>query len=150
MPFVEFETYKILRDNFPLICADAVVVHEKQILLVVRTVEPFNGYWTIPGGHIDIGEKPEETAIRETFEESGIQTKLIGFVDLFADSKRDPWGHIISIAHLLEATDIPDSHKINSEVSKINWFNFSDLPSNIGFDHRIMIERAKLKYPNFF
>lgn len=29
----------------------------------------------IPGGHIDEGEKPEEAAIRETFEETGVHVK---------------------------------------------------------------------------
>lgn len=31
-----------------------------------------NGLWTFPGGHLENGESPEEGALRETYEESGI------------------------------------------------------------------------------
>ncbi len=39
----------------------------------------------IPGGHIDEGEKPEEAAIRETFEETGVQVnnpRLIAYMKI--------------------------------------------------------------------
>ena len=34
----------------------------------------------IPGGHCDAGETPEQTAIRETFEETGVRVKSLGLV----------------------------------------------------------------------
>lgn len=34
--------------------------------------------WLQPGGHIEPNEDPEEAALRETFEETGIYIKLIG------------------------------------------------------------------------
>ena len=33
--------------------------------------------WLPPGGHIDEGELPDEAAIRETFEESGVRVTLV-------------------------------------------------------------------------
>ena len=33
-------------------------------------------YFTFPGGHIDEGEKPEQTAIRETMEELGLEVVI--------------------------------------------------------------------------
>lgn len=36
------------------------------------------GKWLQPGGHIEANEDPEEAAIRETFEETGIKVKLMG------------------------------------------------------------------------
>ena len=33
--------------------------------------------WLPPGGHIDEGELPDEAAIRETFEESGVRIALV-------------------------------------------------------------------------
>ena len=36
----------------------------------------FPGAWVLPGGHIDLGEGFEECAIREVFEETGIQIEM--------------------------------------------------------------------------
>lgn len=32
--------------------------------------------WSLPGGAIEPGETPEETAIRETFEETGLRVAI--------------------------------------------------------------------------
>lgn len=58
-------------------CASAFVINpeNKKILLVKH--RKFNR-WTQPGGHIEENEVPEDTAIRETYEETGIKIKLIG------------------------------------------------------------------------
>ena len=47
--------------------AYAIVIQEGRVLLSKQ----FNGY-DLPGGGIDLGETPEEAAIRETKEETGI------------------------------------------------------------------------------
>lgn len=52
-----------------------------ELLLVQRSVEPRRGYWTLPGGFVEVGETPEEGAIRELQEETGLDgvgTELLG------------------------------------------------------------------------
>ena len=58
-------------------CASAFVVNpiDKKILLCHH--KKFNK-WVQPGGHIEDNELPEETALRETYEETGVRIKLIG------------------------------------------------------------------------
>lgn len=48
------------------------------VLLLKKAGKKYVGTWVIPGGHIDAGETPEEAAVRETFEEAGIKTHVIG------------------------------------------------------------------------
>jgi 8-oxo-dGTP pyrophosphatase MutT (NUDIX family) len=36
------------------------------------------GRWTLPGGQIDKGEKAREAAVRETYEETGINVVIFG------------------------------------------------------------------------
>lgn len=58
-------------------CASVFVVdpQNKKILLVNH--KRFNK-WTQPGGHIEDNETPEETALREVYEETGVKVKLLG------------------------------------------------------------------------
>jgi len=58
-------------------CASAYIIdpETKKILLVKH--KKF-GKWVQPGGHIEHNEFPEEAAIRETYEETGIKIKLLG------------------------------------------------------------------------
>jgi 8-oxo-dGTP pyrophosphatase MutT (NUDIX family) len=48
------------------------------VLLLKKAGKQYVGKWVIPGGHIDEGETPEEAAVRETFEETGIEAQEVG------------------------------------------------------------------------
>ena len=48
---------------------------DKLKVLVEHQVE---GHWSLPKGHVEEGETEEETAIRETFEETGINSRGVG------------------------------------------------------------------------
>lgn len=58
-------------------CASAFVIdpETKKILLVKH--KKFKR-WVQPGGHIEYHETPEEAALREVYEETGIKIKLLG------------------------------------------------------------------------
>ena len=58
-------------------CASVFLINpeDKRILLVKH--KKFNK-WVQPGGHIEDEETPEEAALREAYEETGIKVKLLG------------------------------------------------------------------------
>lgn len=47
-------------------------LRDEQVLLVRRTNEPNRGLWVAPGGKLDRGESPDECAVREMREETGL------------------------------------------------------------------------------
>ena len=51
------------------------VVHENKVLLHIHKVL---GIWLPPGGHIELDEDPNEAAVREAKEETGLDIELIG------------------------------------------------------------------------
>lgn len=58
-------------------CASAFVInpYNKKILLIKHKK---NRKWTQPGGHIEEDETPEEAALREVYEETGLRVRLLG------------------------------------------------------------------------
>jgi 8-oxo-dGTP pyrophosphatase MutT (NUDIX family) len=55
--------------------ARGVVVHDGQLLLMERW-RPGMHYFSIPGGGIEPGEKPEQTVVREIMEETSLRVKV--------------------------------------------------------------------------
>ena len=69
----------------PLPSASALVVRGQHVLLVKRGREPEPAMWSLPAGLVELGEKAEEAAVRETYEETGILIAveaLLGVYDL--------------------------------------------------------------------
>ncbi len=51
------------------------VLHEGKVLLMHRNKEPNLGLWIAPGGKVEPGESPHETARREMAEETGLEVE---------------------------------------------------------------------------
>ncbi|MGE6698802.1 NUDIX hydrolase [Hyphomonas sp. NPDC076900] len=52
------------------------------VLLIRRGTPPLAGDWSLPGGRIEFGERTEAAALRELKEETGVDARLIGLVDV--------------------------------------------------------------------
>jgi ADP-ribose pyrophosphatase YjhB (NUDIX family) len=50
----------------------AVALIDGAILLVRRGRAPQAGRWSVPGGHVEPGERPEAAVVRELVEETGL------------------------------------------------------------------------------
>ncbi len=65
------------------------------------------GKWLPVGGHIEIGENPEQAALRETLEESGLEIELVG-----ARPPREfPGTTILTAPSFLDVHDISGDHR---------------------------------------
>jgi 8-oxo-dGTP pyrophosphatase MutT (NUDIX family) len=49
-----------------------------EVLLVTAKLGP--SVWVLPKGHIEPGESPDQTAVREVFEEAGVTARIVEFL----------------------------------------------------------------------
>jgi ADP-ribose pyrophosphatase YjhB (NUDIX family) len=68
----------------PKLIVSVIVERDGRVLLLRRAIEPRRGYWTFPGGYMEIDESVEECVLRETREEAGITVELEGLVGIFS------------------------------------------------------------------
>lgn len=60
----------------PPLAATIILPREGRVLLGRRTIDPRRGYWTLPGGYVELGESAEEAVAREAAEEIGIEVRV--------------------------------------------------------------------------
>jgi 8-oxo-dGTP diphosphatase len=57
---------------------------DNRLVLVRRAIEPGYGLWVFPGGYMDRGEEILEAARREAREESGLEVRIDGLVNIYS------------------------------------------------------------------
>ena len=100
--------------------------------------------WSLPKGHIEEGETPEQAAIREVAEETGITssiTKSLGVIDFWfmAGGKR-----IHKTVHHFMFTEVGGTLLAQeSEVDEVSWFPLSEIVERLAYpDEKKLIARS--------
>jgi 8-oxo-dGTP diphosphatase len=118
-----------------------IIIQEKidsnnnnNVLLVKRKKEPFKGYFSLPGGFVNKGERVEEAVRREAEEELSIKVEPLDILGVYSDPSRDPRGHIMSTTFITKI--IKGELKARDDAAEIKWFNLNEINKlNLGFDH---------------
>jgi|SRR3989344_672019 len=130
--------------NFPVVKATAgcILIKDNKVLLTKRKVRIENDKWCIPGGHMDIGETPEETVRRETKEETGLNIKNLKFLSYENEFMPELKNH--SLVLMFQGT--PEGKESNNdEVSEQKWFTKEEaLKLDLAFNHKDIL----IKYFN--
>ena len=119
----------------PFCTVDAIIETEGGIILIKRKNPPSG--WAIPGGFVDYGESLEDAVRREAKEETGLDIKLIRQFHTYSDPKRDPRYHTVSTIFIATAAGKP---KAGDDAREVGIFNKDNLPEDIAFDHRQILE----------
>lgn len=136
-----------LAGKSPIILTAAGVVvtnSENQLLLFKRTE---SGVWSIPGGHMDIGESLEETAIRETFEETGLtlyQLELITIVsgkDAYIQDEAGSKTYYVTA--IFRCNNFSGTLRGSAEGEEVQFFDIDKVPTPFSTSVQGAIEYLK-------
>jgi ADP-ribose pyrophosphatase YjhB (NUDIX family) len=124
----------------PVPAAGVLLVEDGKVLLVKRKFEPRAGAWCLPAGFMESGETPEETAVRELREETGLEARLTGLFHVYAGFD-DPRVRAVLILYGAERTGgvlTPGDDAIEAD-----WFPLASPPADIAFEahRRALAER---------
>jgi 8-oxo-dGTP diphosphatase len=92
---------------------------EGQVLLVRRRMQPGRGLWTFPAGFVDFDEDPAEAAVRECWEETGLQVRITGLLDVIAGREHARGADIVIV---YRAQLLGGEPKADDDVDQVAFF----------------------------
>jgi len=109
----------------PLLVAKVIVRDPKGQILVIRRsitapISPLE--WDLPGGIVDSGEGPKETAIRETREETGLNLESVQLLDVTSETHSTH-----SVVVFYGAKISSQQIKLSHEHDQLQWVNETQL-----------------------
>lgn len=106
----------------PRIIVASLPIWEEKVLLCKRGIEPRLGYWTLPGGFMELGETTEEGAIRETWEETRAKINVQGLHGIYNLPQIDQ----VYFIYLAEMQS--PEFELTPESTDIKLFDVEDIP----------------------
>lgn len=134
-----------------------------KILMINRNKPPFMGMWNAVGGHIEKGETPEQCAVREIYEESGIKVSSAKVISVFTWNYDDEIGYA-TLSELQDDIDSSFSFPLSTaegivDFKDIDWVlnekNYgviedlrvflSDIKNGVRQNYHLIYENSRLK-----
>ena len=107
----------------------AIIFDGTSVLLVERAGEPLKGWWSIPGGLLETGEKLEDAVRRETLEETGLRVEIAYRFDIFERIMRDADGraeyHYVLVDYVCKV--VGGEVTPGDDVSRVEWVPYTNL-----------------------
>jgi len=114
-------------------CAGVIIQRGNKILLAKRGIEPHKGKWDVVGGFMHPGEHPEDCAIREAREETGLDITIDKFLAMYIDTYGEGGDYTLNI-YYLGTSDLGDP-VATDDVAELQWFDRDKTPE-MAFTHQ--------------
>jgi ADP-ribose pyrophosphatase YjhB (NUDIX family) len=129
----------------PVPAAGVILVDGGGVLLVKRRFDPRAGAWCLPAGFMEAGETPEQTAVREVREETGLDVALTGLFGVYAGFD-DP--RVRAVLILYTADHVSGEVTPGDDAIEARYFPLSRLPRSIAFAaHRQALDEFRARAP---
>ena len=88
----------------PVPAVGVVCLRGDEVLLIRRGTPPRMGEWSLPGGRIEPGERAVDAALRELREETGVEARILGLIDVVDGIFPEAGRHYVLIDYAAEWT----------------------------------------------
>ncbi|MEJ7848849.1 MAG: NUDIX hydrolase [Pyrinomonadaceae bacterium] len=116
------------------VSAAAVILNDKDEVLVLNHALRFYSGWGLPGGFIGKGEQPEEGIRREIREETGIELESLRLISVRIINRH--------VEMMFAAVAAGEPEVKSREILELGWFHRDSLPGKMGGPQKQMIEKV--------
>jgi ADP-ribose pyrophosphatase YjhB (NUDIX family) len=137
----------------PLVGVGAILLNRDRILMAQRGKEPLKGWWSLPGGALETGESLADGVRREVREETGLEIRPLGVLEIFErimrDSNGEPEYHYVLIDYICRITG--GTLCAGDDVCRVEWVRRSELvklritEGTLGVIEKAFRERRRFK-----
>jgi len=125
----------------PIPASACVILNEKkEVVIIKRKNEPKLGQWALPSGYIEIDQDPEETAVTEMQEETGLTGEVTKFIGYYSDFS-PLYEKVISFGFLMKTNG--GKLQAGDDAAEARYVPFSQLPTLAFKSHDYFIEQVK-------
>ena len=143
MGYIE-ELRALIGNRCIILNGSAVIVKNKDGLILMQQRKHPYGRWGLPGGLMELGESTIDTARRELYEETGLtagELKLLGVYsgkDYFCSAPNGDEWYVVTIVYVTD--DYKGTLSVNDHESlAFRWIDPHDLPNDTAKTHRLII-----------
>ena len=122
------------------------IIEDRQgnIILIKRKFPPYKGFYALPGGSVEKGEKPKEALVREVREETNLNIDIKEKIGYYDQEGRDPRGNVHSTAYRCVFLGNISEMKTSEETEEVKLFSKEQVKDmELAFDHKKMLRDAK-------
>lgn len=128
---------------------DVLVIKGKEVLLIKRKIPKgiskreytpayYDNFYALPGGYVKVNQNLDDALKAELYEETGLLPLKFKLVGIYSNLDRDPKSSGVSFA--FQCDKFKGKIRGSKETESVNWVSMDELPENIAYDHREMIE----------
>jgi 8-oxo-dGTP diphosphatase len=112
------------RPQVTRVAAYGLVIQDERILLCRASLDADKGKWMLPGGGIDFGEDPQDAAVREIFEETGLRARIAELVEVSSRvvALEDRTVHHLRVIYKVDVLGGQLTNELDGSTDLCAWF----------------------------
>ncbi len=121
----------------PSPAAAVVLRRDERICLVKRRFPPKQGQWSLPSGFMEYDESPEQTAVRETLEETGLAVEIEDLLSVH-QAILPPDRPVVLVVYAVRETG--GELQAGDDAEEVGFFDLDAPPGPVAFaSHRAVL-----------
>ncbi|RJQ36896.1 NUDIX domain-containing protein [Candidatus Parcubacteria bacterium] len=124
-----------VKDRHKAVPAVYLILHRDGGILLSRRINTgyYDGWYTVPSGHIEAGELPLQAMAREAMEEISItfDPAAARLVHTMYRAKHDKTGERVDLFFLVEQWQGEPQNREPHKCDELRWFSLDALPANL-------------------